>query len=76
MNPKIRKLQLEREKISEKIKKLEAQNLELEKKITELENTEIVGAVRETEMTLEEFLTFLSGRNQPPVKEEIADASD
>ena len=51
MNPKINKLRAELEKNNGKIAVLQAKNKDLEKQIRELENTDIIGMVREHEIT-------------------------
>ncbi len=55
MNPKISKLRGELNKNNEKIGALQAKNREIEKQLQELENADIIGMVRETGMSIEEF---------------------
>lgn len=59
MNPKITKLREEHGKNKEKISELQERNRELEKQIRGLENTDIVGMVRATGLSLEDFAALL-----------------
>lgn len=59
MNPKIEKLRTEREKNREKIAVLQARNRELDSRISKLENTEIIGLVRDSGISLEALQDFL-----------------
>ena len=60
MNPKITKLKAERAKNDEKIAALQSRNRELDESIVELENTDIIGLVRATGMSMEELAQFLT----------------
>ena len=60
MNPKIIKLKAERAKNDEKIAALRSRNRELDESIVELENTDIIGLVRATGMSMEELAQFLT----------------
>ena len=53
------KLREEMEKNQAKIAELQARNRELQKKIRESENTDILGLIREVNMTPEELAEFL-----------------
>ena len=59
MNLKITKLREEHGKNKEKLSELQERNRELEKQIRGLENTDIVGMVRATGLTLEDFAALL-----------------
>ena len=51
MNPKIEKMKAEAERNSEKINALTERNVLLKAKITELENLDIIGLVRERQIS-------------------------
>lgn len=57
MNPKISKLRNDLNKNRKKVSALQAKGRELEKQIRELEDLDIIGAVRESGMTVEEFIS-------------------
>lgn len=59
MNPKIQKLKNEKEKNLAKISAMQSRNDEIDAQITELENLDIVGAFRDSGMTVEELLELL-----------------
>ena len=59
MNPKIQKLREEIRIGHEKIASIQERNREKEKKLTALENTEIIGLVREMNMTPEQLEKLL-----------------
>lgn len=59
MNPKIEKLKAEKEKNLRRIDALNARNEEIDAKIVELENTDIVGMVRENNITPEALAELL-----------------
>lgn len=65
MNSRIVKLRAEYEKNEAKIGVLKSRNEKLGKKIQELENTEIIGIVRETGMTVEQFRELLESLKEP-----------
>lgn len=60
MNPKISRLQAEREKNNGKIAALQTRNREIDSQIMELENTDIIGLARATGMSMEELAQFLT----------------
>ena len=60
MNPKIEKLKAERAKNIEKIGTLQERNRKLSDQIVKLENTDIIGMVREHDMTPEQLFELLS----------------
>ena len=73
MNPKIQKLKAEREKNDRKIIALKERNKDIDERITELENTDIIGMVREYELTpdmLYELICELKTRPIPRVNNE------
>lgn len=53
MNPKIAKLKAEKEKNLRKIAAMTARNKEIDAQVMELENTDIIGMVRENDITPE-----------------------
>lgn len=53
MNPKIPKLKAEKEKNLRKIAAMTARNEEIDAQVMELENTDIIGMVRENDITPE-----------------------
>lgn len=55
MNTKITKLRADNARDREKISALQAKCKERDRQIREMENTEIIGLVRETGMTIEQF---------------------
>lgn len=59
MNPKINKLKAEKEKNLRKISEMTARNEEIDKQVTELENFDIIGIVRENEVTPEELFELI-----------------
>ena len=59
MNPKINKLKAEKEKNLRKISEMTARNDEIDKQVTELENLDIIGIVRENEVTPEELFELI-----------------
>lgn len=67
MNPKINKLKAEKEKNLRKIAEMTARNDEIDKQVTELENLDIIGIVRENEVTPEQLaeliLSLRNGKN-------------
>lgn len=62
MNPRIEKLKAERAKNTAKIGTLQERNRKLSDQIVKLENTDIVGMVREHDMTPEQLFELLSRR--------------
>ena len=73
MNIKIAKLKEEYKKNDVKIVSLQAKNKKLAEKITQLENADIVGAVRESGMTIDELLSLL-GKNE--IKHDLEEKDD
>ena len=59
MNPKINKLKAEKEKNLRKISEMTARNEEIDKQVTELENLDIIGIVRENEVTPEQLAELI-----------------
>ena len=59
MNPKINKLKAEKEKNLRKISEMTARNDEIDKQVTELENLDIIGIVRENEVTPEQLAELI-----------------
>ncbi|MBQ9997012.1 MAG: DUF4315 family protein [Clostridia bacterium] len=53
MNPKIKKLKAEKEKNLRRIADMTARNTEIDAQVTELENLDIIGMVRDNEITPE-----------------------
>ena len=65
MNPKINKLKAEKEKNIRKIAEMTARNEEIDKQVTELENLDIIGIVRENEVTPEQLAELIQSlRNE------------
>ena len=74
MNPKITKLRTEFEKNKRKISDLQGRNRELEKQIRELEDTDIIGMVRDNEITPEMLAEILRrAKTMPLPVMEVAD---
>ena len=72
MNPKIEKLKAERAKNAEKINTLQERNRKLSDQIVKLENTDIIGMVREHDMTPEQLFELLT-RKQSAAPEPMAE---
>ena len=68
MNPKINKLKAEKEKNLRKISEMTARNDDIDKQVTELENLDIIGIVRENEVTPEQLAELIQSLRN--VKEE------
>lgn len=67
MNPKIEKLKEEKQKNIEKINgwqnkiaNAEKRNEEIDRKILEYENTDIIGMIRSSDLTIEEIVELIS----------------
>ena len=75
MNPKIEKLKAERAKNAEKIGTLQERNRKLSDQIVKLENTDIVGMVREHDMTPEQLFELLT-RKQSVALEPTAEETE
>lgn len=59
MNPKINKLKAEKEKNLRKISEMTSRNDEIDKQVIELENLDIIGIVRENEVTPEQLAELI-----------------
>ena len=68
MNPKINKLKAEKEKNLRKISEMTSRNDEIDKQVIELENLDIIGIVRENEVTPEQLAELIQSLRN--VKEE------
>ena len=68
MNPKINKLKAEKEKDLRKIAEMTERNEEIDKQVIELENLDIIGMVRENEVTPEQLAELIQSLRN--VKEE------
>ena len=60
MNPRLEKLRLEREKVSEKLAAMSARLKALDEQILKLENTDIIGIVRENGLTIEQLAKLMA----------------
>ena len=67
MNPKIKKLRAEREKLQTRISSLQERDKDLEKQIRDLENMDIVGLVRAKGYTLEQFSALIRSLQHNPI---------
>ncbi len=76
MNPKITKLRGELNKNNEKIAGLQAKNREIERQLRELENAEIIGMVRETGMTLDDFAALFQNLKGASIIPDAAEGMD
>ena len=78
MNPKIQKLNAEREKNDRKIAALKERNKDIDERITEIENTDIIGMVREHKLTPEmlyELICELKNRPIPKINDEAEEST-
>ena len=66
MNERIVKLRADYAKNEDKIAALQSRNKKLAEKIRQLENTEIIGAVRNSGLTIDEFLSLLGKTVKAP----------
>ena len=66
MNPRIDKLKAERDKLYEKAMAYQARIKQLDEQIMKLENTDIVGIVRETGVTIDELAELLALLEKQP----------
>ena len=66
MNIRIEKLKEEHERNENKIAYLQAKNKKLAEKIRQLENDDIVGAVRNSGVTIDELLRLLGKTDTAP----------
>ena len=66
MNPRLEKLRLEREKVSEKLAAMSARLKALDEQILKLENTDIIGIVRENGLTIEQLAKLMAMLEKKP----------
>ena len=66
MNPRIAKLKEERDKLFEKATAYQARIKAIDEQIMKLENTDIVGIVRETGVTIDELAEILALLEKQP----------
>ena len=66
MNPRIAKLKEERDKLFEKATAYQARIKAIDEQIMKLENTDIVGIVRETGVTIDELAELLALLEKQP----------
>mgnify|MGYP003623220146 CR=1 FL=1 len=66
MNRKIVKLRDEQEKIKAKISELQARSREIDGQVTAIENTDIIGLVRDSGMTMEQFAEMMQAMKKAP----------
>lgn len=66
MNPRITKLKEERDKLFEKATAYQARIKAIDEQIMKLENTDIVGIVRETGVTIDELTEILALLEKQP----------
>ena len=66
MNERIVKLRADYTKNEDKIAALQTKNKKLAEKIRQLENTEIIGAVRNSGLTIDELLSLLGKTVKAP----------
>ena len=79
MNPKIGKLKAEKEKNLRKIAELTARNETIDAQVMELENTDIIGLVRENNITpemLAELIRAALKNPVPAVEMEVANETE
>ena len=69
MNPKVVKLKEEREKNNKKIASLQARNKKIDVSITEIENTDIIGMVRDFELSPDQLMELLQAMKKTPMPE-------
>jgi len=67
MNPKIKKLKAEKEKNLRRIADMTARNTEIDEQVTELENLDIIGMVRDNEITPEMLAEILRRAKTMPL---------
>ena len=74
MNPKIKKLKAEKAKNLRRIADMTARNAEIDAQVTELENLDIIGMVRDNEITPEMLAEILRrAKTMPLPVMEVAD---
>ena len=67
MNPKVVKLREEREKNSKKIASLQARNKKIDEDIMSIENTDIIGMVRENNLTPDMLYELIRAMKKNPL---------
>ncbi len=67
MNPKVIKLREEREKNSKKIASLQARNKKIDEDIMSIENTDIIGMVRENDLTPDMLYELIRAMKKNPL---------
>ena len=67
MNPKVIKLREEREKNSKKIASLQARNKKIDEDIMSIENTDIIGMVRENNLTPDMLYELIRAMKKNPL---------
>ena len=67
MNPKIKKLKAEKAKNLRRIADMTARNTEIDAQVTELENLDIIGMVRDNEITPEMLVEILRRAKTMPL---------
>lgn len=67
MNPKVVKLREEREKNSKKIASLQARNKKIDEDIMSIENTDIIGMVRENDLTPDMLYELIRAMKKNPL---------
>ena len=74
MNPKIKKLKTEKAKNLRRIADMTARNTEIDAQVTELENLDIIGMVRDNEITPEMLAEIIRrAKTMPLPVMEVAD---
>ena len=76
MNPKVIKLKEERDKNCEKISSLQARNRKIDATITEIENTDIIGMVRDFELTPDALMELLRAMKKTPLPDDGFERSE
>ncbi len=67
MNPKIKKLKAEKAKNLRRIADMTARNTEIDAQVTELENLDIIGMVRDNEITPEMLVEIIRRAKTMPL---------
>lgn len=67
MNPKVVKLREEREKNNKKIASLQARNKKIDEDIMSIENTDIIGMVRENDLTPDMLYELIRAMKKNPL---------
>ena len=76
MNPKVIKLKEERDKNCGKISSLQARNRKIDATITEIENTDIIGMVRDFELTPDALMELLRAMKKTPLPDDGFERSE